>query len=87
MRPLRCDELIHYLSDYIDNNLSEDLTAAAREHLATCRNCRVVLDSTQKTILLFREQGQHQEIPAERQQALYAQLLDVFLERTGEDES
>jgi len=78
-RKLSCDELVNYLSDYIDNNLSEELSEAAREHLETCENCRVVLDSTQQMILLYREKGQAQQIPAERQEKLYSELLDAFL--------
>jgi len=49
---MQCAELVSYLSDYIDNNLSEELTREAQEHLATCQNCHIVLDSTQRTILL-----------------------------------
>ena len=60
---MKCEELLQYLSDYIDQELDEELTAEAQEHLATCHNCRVVLDTTQQTIFLFREQGKR-TIPA-----------------------
>lgn len=79
-----CETLVTYLSDYIDGNLSEPLEEAAREHLATCQNCRVVLDSTQKTILLYREQG-HQVIPAERRQALFDHLTVIFSAKPKND--
>lgn len=75
---MNCEELLQYLSDYIDQNLDIELTAAAQEHLATCQNCRVVLDTTQQTIFLFREQGQR-TIPAARRERLYDQLRDAFL--------
>ena len=77
---LTCAQLVTYLSDYIDNRLDETLTAAARAHVATCENCRVVLDSTQQMILLYRECGQKQEISPQRQERLYNELLDVFLQ-------
>lgn len=77
---MTCEELLQYLSDYIDQNLDEELTAAAREHLATCQNCRVTLDTTQQTIFLFREQGRR-TIPAGRRQRLFDQLQDAFLKR------
>lgn len=79
-KDISCDELVSYLSDYIDNNLSEELSLVAREHLETCKDCRVVLDSTQQMIFLYREQGKSREIPAQRQQQLYGELLDVFLQ-------
>ena len=76
---MTCEELLQYLSDYIDQDLDEELTTAAQEHLATCHNCRVVLDTTQQTIFLFREQGKR-TIPAARRQRLFDQLQDAFLQ-------
>lgn len=81
---MTCDELLTYLSDYIDQNLDTELTAAAQEHLASCQNCRVVLDTTQRTIFLFREQGQRQ-IPAARRQKLFDQLEATFLKKERGD--
>ncbi len=75
-----CEELVTYLSDYIDQNLTEELTAEAQAHLATCLNCRVILDTTQQTIFLYRRQGQR-TIPAARRQRLFTQLQEAFLKR------
>ena len=77
---MECDTFIAYLSDYIDRDLDEDLTAEAKEHLATCHNCSVVLDSTQKMILLYRDHGK-QVIPASRRQKLYAQIEAAFAKK------
>ncbi len=73
MKPLTCDDLLAYLSSYLDGELDEDLSAAAREHLATCRHCQVVLDSTQRVILLGEGQRQRR-IPAARRGALFERL-------------
>jgi anti-sigma factor RsiW len=70
---MNCAELITYLSDYIDQDLSEELRAEAQEHLSTCQNCQVVLDTTQKMIFLCRETG-HQGISAGRRSALFERL-------------
>lgn len=72
-----CETLLSYLSDYIDRELTDELTAEAQAHLATCQNCRVVLDSTQQMIFLYKKQGQR-KIPAERRQALFSQLEEAF---------
>ena len=77
---MTCEELLQYLSDYIDRNLDEELAAAAQEHLATCENCRVVLSTTEQTITLFRER-EKRTIPAERRRRLFDQLENVFLQR------
>jgi predicted anti-sigma-YlaC factor YlaD len=77
---MTCEELMSYLSDYIDNHLDEELRSDAEEHLRTCHNCRVVLDSTRKTISLFKESGQL-KFPAVRRDALFARVQKAFLER------
>jgi hypothetical protein len=70
---MNCEELVHYLSDYIDHCLSDELAEAARIHLACCPNCRVVLDSTQQLILLYQKAG-GPAIPISRRAALYNRL-------------
>ncbi|GAB4478062.1 MAG: hypothetical protein Kow00124_22020 [Anaerolineae bacterium] len=75
-----CQELVRYLSDYIDRELDEELTAEAREHLATCHNCRVVLDTTQKAILLCRS-SEPLQVPAARRERLFTQLQEAFRKR------
>jgi adenosyl cobinamide kinase/adenosyl cobinamide phosphate guanylyltransferase len=77
---MNCQELIQYLSDYIDQGLSEELHADAQEHLATCHNCSVVLNTTERTILLYRAVGQ-QIIPAQRRTVLFDQIQSAFEKR------
>ena len=82
---MKCEELIHYLSDYIDNNLDENLRADAEEHLRSCHNCHVVLDSTRKTILIY--QGLNREpMPALRRDALFTRLQKAFEAREDHPE-
>jgi anti-sigma factor RsiW len=80
---MKCEELITYLSDYIDQDLSEELRVEAQAHLATCKNCRVVLDTTQKMIFLCRE-SERQVIPAGRRAALFERLQQA-LDSSGEE--
>jgi len=77
---MNCEELIRYLSDYIDRNLSDELQADAQAHLATCRNCHVVLDTTQQTIFLYKETGRR-GIPIERRADLFARLQQSLADR------
>ena len=81
---MNCEQLLQYLSDYIDQDLDEELTSEAQVHLASCHNCRVVLDSTQQTIFLFKEQ-EKRTIPAQRRQRLFNQLEDAFLRKDESD--
>ncbi len=77
---MNCDELIRYLSDYIDNGLTDQLRADAEQHLATCHNCHVVLDTTRQTIMLYKEAGRA-GIPVERRSALFGQLEKALAAR------
>lgn len=74
---MSCEELIAYLSDYIDRNLSAELLGEAQAHLATCQNCQVVLDSTQKVIFLYHATRQR-AIPAHRRQAIFSRLKQAM---------
>lgn len=80
---MTCEELLQYLSAYIDQDLDETLTAAAQEHLATCQNCRVVLDTTQQTISLYRTHGKR-SIQADRRRQLFSQLEEAFLQKESD---
>ncbi len=79
---MTCDELVSYLSDYIDQDLDDELTTAARQHLATCQNCRVMLQTTRRVIQLGQEQYQV-GIPTARRDRLFTRLRLAFLAREG----
>jgi anti-sigma factor RsiW len=78
MMTLTCETLLTYLSDYIDGELSDELVLAAREHMATCDNCRVVLNTTERTIALYRSLGEVTLIQGDRYADLLSTLQDAF---------
>lgn len=73
MNPLTCDDVVKYLSAYLDGELDNDLSVAATAHLATCERCQVVLDSTQRILLLGKGQSAR-VIPAARREALFERV-------------
>jgi len=78
---MTCDDLLAYLSLYLDQELDAELAQAARLHLATCQNCQVMLNTTQQLIVLGHAQTLR-VIPAARREQLFARLQSAFLERT-----
>lgn len=78
-----CEQLVTYLSDYLEDALDTELTKAAEQHLATCKNCRVVLDSTQKTIYLYKQHGAVTQIPVARKEALFDRISKVFEDKSS----
>jgi anti-sigma factor RsiW len=79
---MTCEELVSYLSDYLDQNLDEELTAAAQQHLATCQNCRVVVQTTRRVIQLGQARYQI-GLPPDRRDRLFMRLRQAFLAREG----
>lgn len=77
---MTCEEVLTYLSRYLDHDLDDELTQAAQEHLSTCQNCQVVLNTTQRVIILGHGQARR-TIPAERRARLFASLEAAFLNR------
>jgi hypothetical protein len=75
---MTCEELLTYLSSYLDHDLADELTQEAQQHLSTCQNCQVVLNTTQRLIVLGHGQAQR-TIPAERRARLFESLQAAFL--------
>jgi predicted anti-sigma-YlaC factor YlaD len=63
------------LSDYIDDELEVRLCAEIKAHLLECPDCQVMVDTLNKTVVLYRTYGQA-EMPADVQTRLYA-VLDL----------
>ena len=72
-----CREFFNQLSEYIDGELAESLCAELERHLAGCPDCRVVVDTTRKTVSLYRHFGQ-----AELPEGVSKRLWQA-IERTG----
>jgi len=71
----QCQELLAQLSDYIDGELEATLCTEIEEHLAGCNDCRVLVDTTQKTITLYRRQTSV-ELPPDVLNRLWQALAD-----------
>lgn len=52
-----CQEIKQQLSDYLDGELDPAVCVEFEGHLRDCENCRVLVDTLNKTILLYREHG------------------------------
>lgn len=51
-KTISCDQLLGMLTDYLDGQSREELCQEIEAHVAGCDNCRVVVDTTRKTISL-----------------------------------
>jgi len=51
---VNCTEFLAKLTDYFDGQIDPDLLAEVKQHLCTCHHCEVVVDTTRKTIDIYR---------------------------------
>ena len=49
---MTCDQLLGMLADYLDGQSREEICREIESHISGCENCRVVVDTTKKTISL-----------------------------------
>jgi anti-sigma factor (TIGR02949 family) len=61
---LTCKEFLQEVSDYLDSTVDAELRRKLEAHINECPNCFVILDTTQRTIKVYKGM-QPQEIPAE----------------------
>lgn len=82
---MNCDELLGSLSAYIDGDLSPDLCEELEKHLAGCENCRVVLNTTKRTIDLVQTPLEKPDLPEDVRARLFKSLnLDRYLTKRAE---
>lgn len=84
---MNCESLLGSLSEYIDGELSPELCQEIEKHLAGCDNCRIVLNTTRRTIELVRPQGNSPaSVPDEVRERLFKRLnLDDYLKSKSRD--
>lgn len=68
-----CKDHLGALSDYLDGDLTPEFCTEIERHLAECGNCRIVVDTLRKTVMLYRAYG-HEEVPDDAKARLFAVL-------------
>ena len=76
-----CMHLLGSISDYVDGKLDETLCRELEQHLAECPDCRVVVDTTRKTVYLYHESSaEPAQVPEDVRQRLFKCLnLEDYL--------
>ena len=71
---MKCTEFLQELTDYLDGKISENLKIELDEHLHWCHECHVVMNTTKKTIEIYRDNELY-ELP----EALRSRLHDAIM--------
>lgn len=77
-----CKGFLRELSDYLDDSLDTATRQELDKHVRDCPNCWVVLDTTQKTVKIYKG-CEPQAVPAEVEDRLMVALKKKIAERGG----
>jgi len=72
---VNCTEFLAKLTDYFDGRIDPDLLAEVKQHLCSCHHCEVVVDTTRKTIDIYRGQELY-NLPDEVSTRLRAAVME-----------
>ena len=70
---LTCKDFLNELSEYLDESLDPQIRARLHQHVTECPNCWVILDTTQKTIKVYKGM-EAQSIPAD----IHSRLMNAL---------
>ena len=71
---MTCTDFLSQLSDFFDGHISPELLEEVRAHTASCSHCEVVLDTTRKTISVYKDHEVY-EISTEFRERLHAAIM------------
>ena len=72
---MNCKGLIRELSDYLDGELTVETLTEIEIHLERCKNCRVIVDTTRKTIEIYYS-SQPLPLPNDVRERLHQALVN-----------
>ena len=73
---LTCKDFLNELSEFLDESIEPELRTKLHEHVNQCPNCWVILDTTQKTIKVYRG-VEAQSIPTD----IHSRLMSALQKR------
>jgi anti-sigma factor RsiW len=71
---MTCTDFLAKLTDFFDGTVPPDLMAEVQQHIAECKHCEVVLDSTTKTINIYRDHELY-DFPPDLQQRIHSAVM------------
>jgi len=64
---MTCDELDALLPEVLDGHITDEQRDAALDHLATCDNCRLIVDDLETVNRLYEDHGRLHMAPEVRE--------------------
>jgi predicted anti-sigma-YlaC factor YlaD len=70
---VNCKTLVVELENYLDKELDATLRATIEEHLSKCKKCRLIVDTTKKTVEIYCN-SEPAPLPADTRKRLHEAL-------------
>ena len=71
---ITCEQLMAELGDYLEGQSAVEVREQLEFHLSRCRVCRVIYDSTCKTVKIVTEAGSF-DLPQEVSEAVTSKIM------------
>lgn len=71
---IRCEDFITELGNLLDNEVAAEIREKLEAHLAHCKTCQVLYDSTRKTLRIVTDSGSF-EYPEPIAEPLVAKIM------------
>ena len=71
---MTCTEFLAMLDDVIDDSITPETRAELQTHLHKCGKCEVILNTTRKTIEIYRSHEVY-DLPAGLRERLHAAIM------------
>jgi anti-sigma factor RsiW len=69
-----CAQFLALLDDLLDNSVSAEMRAELETHMRGCEHCEVTLNTTRKTIEIYRSHELY-DLPSELRDRLHAAIM------------
>ena len=71
---MTCSEFLALLDDLIDDSVTPEVRAGLQQHLRDCEHCEVTLNTTRKTIEIYRSHEIY-DLPPDLRERLHAAII------------
>ena len=71
---MKCNDFLKELTDYLDGTANVDVRIELEEHLQWCHDCEVIMNTTKKTIEIYRD-NQVYELPETLRSKLHQAIM------------
>lgn len=72
---MTCTEFLAILDDVIDAQIAAETRAEIELHIKSCEHCEVVVNTTRKTIEIYRSHEVY-ELPADLRERLHSAIME-----------